>query len=133
MGGAAYLQDAYPHETMTDPRLARLARIAPFRRRRDRDPSITKMVEETLRKARRDEKRIGSFAEAWERLVPEEIVRSCTIGSVRGSKVTVQVNSSSAKFELDRLLRSGLMVELRRLYSGPLTEVRTKLGSPGTP
>lgn len=91
------------------------------------------MVEETLRKARRDEKRIGSFAEAWEKLVPEKLLSSCTIAAVRGSKVTVKVDSSSAKFELDRLLRSGLEVELRRLYSGPLTAVRTKLGYPDTP
>jgi len=115
---------------MTDPRLKRLARIAPYRKRRDRDPSIGKMVEETLRKAHRDEKRIGSFAEAWEALVPRELLGSCTIGTVRGSKVTVEVDSSPAKFELDRLLRNGLEVELRRLYSGPLTEVRTRLGRP---
>ena len=112
---------------MTDSRLARLARIAPYRRRREREPSITKIVEDTLKKARRDEKRIGSFAEAWEALVPEELLRACTIGSVRGSKITIEVDSSSAKFELDRLLRGGLQVELRRLYTGPLTEVRTKL------
>lgn len=112
---------------MTDPRLTRLARIAPYRRRREPEASIQKIVETTLRKARRDEKRMGSFAEAWEALVPATLLGACTIGAVRGSKITIEVDSSAAKFEIDRLLRSGLQVELRRLYAGPLTDVRTKL------
>ena len=115
---------------MQDPRLARLARIAPYRRRRDFNPSIGEIVESTRKRAARDEKRFSSFSEAWERLVPSEILACSRLGGTRGSTITIEVESSSAKYELDRLLRTGLEDNLRRLYTGPLTRIRTRLGSP---
>ena len=115
---------------MQDPRLARLARLAPYRRRRDFDPSIDGILDSTVKKAKRDEKRFSSFSEAWAQLVPAEILSCSRLAGSRGSSITIEVDSSSAKYELDRLLRTGLEADLRRLYNGPLTKVRTKLGVP---
>lgn len=115
---------------MRDPRLDRLARIAPYRGRREYDPSINSFLETTKKRAKRDEKRLASFTEAWERLVPPEVLASCRLVGARGSTVTVEVDSSPAKYELDRLLRTGLQANLRRLYTGPLINVRTRLGAP---
>lgn len=118
---------------MRDPRLARLARLAPYRGRREFDPTIDSILESTKKRARRDEKRLASFTEAWERLVPPEILASCRLVGARGSTITVEVDSSPAKYELDRLLRNGLEANLRRLYTGPLVNVRTRLGAPDQP
>ena len=120
-------------ETMRDPRLARLARIAPYRKRREFDPSIESILDTTRKKARRDEKRLASFTEAWEMLVPPDVLASCRLAGARGSTITIEVDSSPAKYELDRLLRNGLEANLRRLYTGPLTKIRTRLGSPDQP
>ncbi|MCH2145030.1 MAG: DUF721 domain-containing protein [Phycisphaerales bacterium] len=114
---------------MQDPRLARLARIAPYRRRRDFNPSIGEIIESTKKKAVRDEKRFSSFSQAWEQLVPAEILACSRLSSTRGTTITIEVDSSPAKYELDRLLRTGLEANLRRLYSGPLTRIKTKLGA----
>lgn len=118
---------------MQDPRLARLARIAPYRRRRDFDPSIGAMLDSTKKQAKRDEKRFSSFSQAWEQLVPAEILACSRLSSTRGTTITIEVDSSPAKYELDRLLRTGLETSLRQLYNGPLTRIRTKLGAPDQP
>ena len=115
-----------------DPRLARLRRMAPYRRRRDRDCTISDLVEATQKSARKTQSRSGAFTEVWERLVPAEVSSACRLGEFRGGVITILVESSSAKYQLDNLLRSGLEVELRRDYSGPLTRVKTRL-SPSTP
>ena len=117
-------------EAMNDPRLARLRRLAPYRRRQDRECSITNLVESTQKSARRTQSRSGAFTEIWERLVPAEISNACRLGEFRGGVITILVESSSAKYQLDNLLRSSLEVELRRDYPGPLTRVKTRLAPP---
>ena len=112
---------------MTDPRLARLRRIAPYRRKWDPETSISGLVESTKKVAKRNEGRLSTFTEAWDRHVPEQLSRACRFGEMRGGTITVLVESSPAKYELDRLLKSGLEAELRRSYSGPLSRIRTKL------
>ena len=118
---------------MNDPRLARLRRLAPYRRRQERECSITDLVESTQKSARRTQSRSGAFTEVWERLVPTEISNDCRLGEFRGGVITILVESSSAKYQLDNLLRSGLEVELRRDYPGPLTRVKTRLAPPPPP
>ena len=115
---------------MRDPRLARLARLAPYRGRREFDPSIDALLDSTRKRAKRDEKRLATFTEAWERLVPPNVLACCRLLGARGSTVTVEVDSSPAKYELDRLLRTGLEAKLRQLYTGPLVKIRTRLGAP---
>ncbi|HAW95445.1 MAG: hypothetical protein CMJ33_03615 [Phycisphaerae bacterium] len=112
---------------MTDPRLARLRRIAPYRRKWDPDTSISGLVESTKKVAKRNEGRLATLTEAWDRLVPEQLTSACRFGEVRGGTITILVESSPAKYELDRLLKSGLEAELRRAYSGPLSRIRTRL------
>ena len=118
---------------MKDPRLARLARLAPYRRIREFDASIGKLVRDTKKRAQRDEKRFSSFSEAWEQLVPPTLLAASRLAGSRGSTITIEVDSSAAKYELDRLLRSGLETNLRSLYTGPLTRIRTRLGGQGHP
>lgn len=115
---------------MKDPRLARLARIAPYRRLREVDASIGKLVKDTKKRAQRDEKRYSSFTEAWQQLVPAELLACSRLAGTRGATITVEVDSSAAKYELDRLLRTGLETNLRSLYRGPLSRIRTRLGTP---
>ena len=117
---------------MEDPRLARLKRMAPYRRRRERECSISDLVESTRKNAARVQSRTGEFVEAWERLVPRELSVACRMGQFRGGSITILVNSSPAKYELDALLRSGLEARLRQEYNGPLTRVRTKLVAAGS-
>ena len=58
---------------------------------------------------------------------------ACRLGEFRGGMITILVESSSAKYQLDNLLRSGLEVRLRSEYPGPLTRVRTRLAPPAPP
>ncbi len=112
---------------MTDPRLARLRRMAPYRRRRERDCTISDLVDSTRKAASRTQARAGAFVETWERLVPAPLSGACRLGQMRGGSITILVESSSVKYELDGLLRSGLEARLRQEYDGPLTRVRTRL------
>ena len=58
---------------------------------------------------------------------------ACRLGEFRGGVITILVESSSAKYQLDNLLRSGLEVDLRREYPGPLTRVKTRLAPKSAP
>ena len=118
---------------MKDPRLARLARLAPYRRLHSFDHSIKSLVQNTKKRVQRDEKRFSSFSEAWEQLVPANLLAASRLASSRGSTITIEVDSSAAKYELDRLLRTGLETNLRSLYTGPLTRIKTRLGTPDQP
>lgn len=73
---------------------------------------------------RRLEKSMGAVATAWQELVPSPLAdRTALVGVSRGV-LTVRAGDASARFELDRWLRSGgELAVIRRCVTG-LTRVR---------
>ncbi|MFO0835182.1 MAG: hypothetical protein U0638_09440 [Phycisphaerales bacterium] len=63
---------------------------------------------------RRQSKAVGGLHDTWERLAPPELKGLCRIRGLSKRTITLLVRDSSACFEADRLLRSGLGDQLCR-------------------
>lgn len=72
--------------------------------------------------------RFSQVAEVWSRLLPEELCGHCEIIDISGGQLTVQVDSSSYKYEL-QLCSSELLEELQ--WQSPkarLTKIKFVVG-----
>ncbi|MFG0252562.1 MAG: DciA family protein [Phycisphaerales bacterium JB038] len=73
----------------------------------------------------RSYKRSGGFGKLWAELVPEHLATASTIQSYNRGVLSVVVRDAGSKYELDRLLRTGLEQQLRE--RAPATLKRVKL------
>jgi hypothetical protein len=94
----------------------------------ERDVSIARVIASTADHAKRTQKKLGELIELWEELVPPEVASHTSITGLRAGVLHVIVDSSAAGFELDRLLRTGLLDTLRTRFRGTLLRVKTRVG-----
>ena len=57
--------------------------------------------------------RYGAIVEVWERILPDELAKHCSIVDISSGQLTVEVDSPAYKYEL-HLCRSELLAELQR-------------------
>ena len=103
---------------------AGLDRLRKHRARRWDASAIDRIVASIQREASRAQRGTGDFAEAWEAEVPEALRDRCRIHSVRGGVARVEASDASVRYELERLLREGLLLAVRRRFGKPLRRVR---------
>src|SRR5262245_15070974 len=113
---------------MPRPAQAELERLRSRRARPERAVPIAATVSAIAADVRRTHKRHGELIELWERFVPADLAAQSSIVSFRGGVAQVQVESAAASFEIDRLLRSGVLATLRQNFSGTLTRIKVKVG-----
>ena len=99
-----------------------------WRARPDREVAIGSLIEEKLVEAERVRKRLGSFVELWETVLPDELAAHTRVTAIRGGVVQVTVDSSATAYELDRRLREGLEQQMRRAYGKTFVRVKVKVG-----
>lgn len=104
-----------------------IERLRAARARRNKDLSIADLVAGTQKRAADVHRRLGELIELWHANVPEEIVAHTRLTAVRGGVLHVAVDSSAVAYELDRLLREGLLVTLRQQHRRTLTRVKVTL------
>lgn len=107
-----------------------IERLRGYRGRRQRDLSISRQVAHLRHEADRVQRKLGALIDLWDATVPRHILPHTVLTGYRGGTLTVTVNSSSTAYELDRLLREGLLAELRQGFRGTLTRVRVRIGQP---
>ncbi len=105
-----------------------IEQLRKHRQRRERDLSIAQLVGAMADDARRTQRRLGALIDLWSQLVPRELEKHSRVLGVRGGIVQIQCDSSSTRYELDRLLRQGLEQELRKRYPSTLTKIRLTVG-----
>jgi hypothetical protein len=106
-----------------------VARLQELRVRPDPDPSISGLVSALATEAKRTQRRLGSFVDLWEGVVPPELASRTKVVTLRGGVAHVTVDSSSVAFEIDRRLREGLEQQLRRAWGRTLIRVKVTVGS----
>ncbi len=106
----------------------KLARLQALRVRSEPDRSIGALIAAVAGRAKRDQKRLGSFVDLWEGVMPPELAARSRVVTVRGGVVHVSVDSSSAAYEVDRRLREGAEQQLRRAYGKTLLRVKVTVG-----
>jgi hypothetical protein len=114
---------------ISSPAIQQLEKLRRLRGNRSRDVSIASAIEAAANAAAHTQKKLGELIELWECHVPSAIANHTTLTGVRAGVLHVTADSSSAAFELDRILRGGLINDLRRGYRGTLTRVRVKIAS----
>lgn len=88
---------------------------------------ISELLTSMSRQLAASKRRTADVAEVWQQLVPAHIIGATALGSVRGGVLKVQVGGASVRYELDRLLREGLLKELRAACGGTLRQVRLEV------
>jgi hypothetical protein len=107
-----------------------IARLRELRARPELDRSIGGLVSAVAADAKHAQKRVGSFVDLWEGLVPAELAPHTRVVGIRGGVAHVTVDSSCTAFEIDRCLREGLEQQLRRAYGKTLMRVKVTVGRP---
>ncbi|MFO0782738.1 MAG: hypothetical protein U0636_03550 [Phycisphaerales bacterium] len=113
---------------MRTPSIKQTQELCKRRARRQPDLGIAGAVQAMARAFRQAEKRTAGAAEAWQQVLPAELVQNTWIESVTPQQLTVGVESSAAAFQVDRALREGALVALRQALQRPAFRVRTRVG-----
>lgn len=106
---------------------AGLDRLRSFRVRPPRETGIGRLVAGIQREARRHQSGAGSFVEAWEQVIPADLRRGSRVRGLRGGVAKVEIPDAAARYELDGLLRSGALADLRLAFGKPLRRVQLEI------
>jgi hypothetical protein len=101
-----------------------IERMQRLRGRRDPAVGVADLVRTMQRAGDRVHRRLGSLIDLWSDVVPPHLAEHTSIAGLRGGILHVRAESAPVAFEIDRLLREGLLAELRRRYDGTLARVR---------
>ncbi len=94
----------------------RLDRALKARQRRDRTTTMGSSIQQFLKKQVQPRmKKFAVVSQAWEMNLPEELVEHTCIESFRGGQLNVLVDSSSHQYELNLMLKEGLLDALREM------------------
>jgi hypothetical protein len=80
----------------------------------ERDLSLGEVLGEEERKLRQRHRAVGCVAELWNELTPAGLVEKTELVGLTQGVLRVRVSDSSARFALDRWLRTGGEAELVR-------------------
>jgi hypothetical protein len=115
------------HAAMSNAALM-IERLRKQRVRGPREESLSEFMSITGAETRRTQAKLGRLIALWQDLVPRELVDHTALTGFRGGVLHVLADSAAVSFQLDRLLRCGLMDELRQRFNGTLTRVRVRVG-----
>lgn len=111
--------------TMMDPQ-TKLDRLRTYRARQERETSINETVQSVRKGLRKGNKASSSLIEAWDAAVPSHIANQATIVSMRNGVLDVLTDGASVAYQLNRLVRSGLLRELQKATKGTLRKIRVR-------
>ena len=114
-----------------DPRLAWIERARVYRAIRDRDMSLETPVAMFERQCAERQRAIGDVIDLWNSIAPAGVRTSASITSLAQGTLTLSVASSSASFELSRVLRDGLERTLVDRMPTRIRRVKIRVGADG--
>lgn len=104
-----------------------LQKLKEWRGPRQRPSVYQVALERIQRDAKRTHRHLGDFIEHWYELLPDEIAVRTNIDSVRGGTIYVRADNSAAAFEVDRLLREGVLATLRSKCSITVADIKVRV------
>ena len=105
---------------------SKLESLRKWRSRPARDTSISDAVQATRRGLRKGNRQSSSLVEAWDELVPSHIAKQATIVSIRNGVLEVATDGAAVAYQLNRLVRSGLLRDLQRESKGTLKKIKIR-------
>jgi hypothetical protein len=73
-------------------------------------------------------RQLSRLAAIWDEVLPYSVREHTALESFRNGVLTVIVDSASHRFQLQTLLTSGLMGEIRSRFAGPVNKIRLMPG-----
>ena len=108
---------------------AQLEELRKWRKRKVRDTSIEHSILEFRRALKKTNKQLSQILEAWDMLVPRHVSQNATPTSLRAGIVEVSVTDSPTSYQLNQLIRSGLLQKLQQECSGTLKQIRVRIAN----
>ena len=106
------------------PELAALHRIRSLRVRPDRDLTLTRALSGELVALQRLHRANRGLVEAWSSVAPTDLVELVSLRGVASGVATLAVTDASARYQVDRWLRSGGERELIRACRAPVRKIK---------
>ena len=106
----------------------RIEQVRSWRARRGGDRHASEFIGRIARSARRSEREVGGFAEAWHACVDPATVSQSRIVSFRRGVATIAAPSASVRWTINRDLRAGLLTQLRAKSAVAITSVKVRSG-----
>ena len=91
-----------------------------------KDTSIDLTIQAMRNGLRKSSRQSTSVVEAWDVLVPSHIARQATIISMRNGVLEVVTDGSAIAYQLNRLVRSGLLRDLQLASKGTLRKIKIR-------
>ncbi len=105
--------------------------MRPFRGRHERDVSIDNALLAIERTLRERHETLGDVIDVWNQHAPP-VVRDITgIAGLAQGTLTLTANSSSASYELSRVLRNGLERLLLDRFPSRVRRIKVRIGTSG--
>ena len=111
-----------------DPRIAWLDRMREFRGRRERDITVNRPVDAFEREFKDRHRALGDIIDAWNELSPLSVRGVVTISGLAQGTLTLTMTSSSASFEISRILRDGLEHTLVTRFPSRIRRIKVRVG-----
>lgn len=106
--------------------LNHLQQLKDWRGPRSRPSIYQGAITRIQRDARRTNRHLGDFITHWQELLPEKIASGTSVESVRGGTIHVRATNSAIAFEVDRLLREGVLAKLRSACSITVADIKVR-------
>ncbi len=106
---------------------ARLDRLRALRPGLSTPDSLGALFREARAELGRAQRRMAGVADAWASVVPEPLASRTALQGLARGVLTVIAADSAARFEIDRLLRSGAEAEIIRRSKAPVRKVKISL------
>ena len=114
-----------------DPRLAWIERMRVYRGRAEPDLSAAAMAASVERATAQRQRALGDVIDLWNEVAPERMRGFVTIEGLAQGTLSLTVASSSASFEVSRLLRDGLERTLVERMPTRIRRVKVRVGADG--
>jgi hypothetical protein len=113
----------------SDPRLAWIDRMRVYRGRSEPDLSIGAMAASLERATAQRQRVLGDVIDLWNEVAPERVRGYAAIEGLGQGTLTLTVTSSSASYELSRVLRDGLERTLVERMPARIKRVKVRVGA----
>jgi len=103
-----------------------LEKLRAWRTRPNRSHAIAGTLATIRTSLRRQSRRFDGLVNAWEDLLPQELARHTEIVAFRSGVLDVVADGSPVAYQVNRLLRSGLLPAMQRSCKGTLRKIRVR-------
>ena len=105
----------------------KIEQLRKWRSRRKKDLSIDSVIRVFCRSLKKTNTQLVQLQVAWKEFVPQRLQQVAVPIALRSGVLEVSVDSSPTAFQINRLIRSGLLRQLQQRCGGTLRQIRVRV------